>query len=205
MSNVAELSRDGSLAASAAASEAVDTQRLFLPAQWVREALVALLVDQAVSEVVSEEVLTADEDEVDSEEDFKIVEAMEEVVEEEEEVEEVLATKEAGASKAGEVTGEETVVGMLGRMAMALHQMPQLVQEVVVVVVSAAEAAEAADTAEGGMVLALQIVLPKGVGMTRVVAVAHMMTETPDTVAAIEAMETVMEDHGVEAAATWSR
>ena len=191
MSNVVELLRAGNLADLEVVLEVVDTQRLSLLAQWVLEALAALLVVRAASEVVSEEGSMADVDEVASEEGFKIAEVMAEV-------EEVLVIKEVGDSKAGEVMEEEIVVGMLGRMAMALPQMPQLVQEVVVV-------DSAVDMAEEGMVLALQIVLRQGVGMTRVVAAAHMMTETPDTVAVIEAMGIVMGGPGVEAAATWSR
>jgi hypothetical protein len=191
MSNVVELLRAGNLADLEVVLEVVDTQRLSLLAQWVLEALAALLVARAVSEVVSEEGSMVDVDEVASEEVFKIVEVMAEV-------EEVLVIKEVGGSKAGEVMEEEIAVGMVGRMAMALLQMPQLVQEVVAV-------DSAVDPAEEGMVLGLQIVLRQGVGMTRVVAVAHMMTETLDTVAVVEAMGIVMEGPGVEAAATWSR
>lgn len=191
MSNVVELLRAGNLADLEVVLEVVDTQRLSLLAQWVLEALAALLVARAVSEVVSEEGSMVDVDEVASEEVFKIVEVMAEV-------EEVLVIKEVGGSKAGEVMEEEIAVGMVGRMAMALLQMPQLVQEVVAV-------DSAVDPAEEGMVLGLQIVLRQGVGMTRVVAVAHMMTETLDTVAVVEAMGIVMEGPGVGAAATWSR
>jgi hypothetical protein len=193
MSNVVELSRAGSLADLEVALEVVDTQRLFLLAQWVLEALAALLEDQAVSEVVSVEALMAEGDEVASEEVSKTAEVMGEV-------EEALDTKGVGVSKAGEVMEEAIGVGMVGRMAMARLQMPQLVQEVV-------EVALVAASAEEGMVLALQIEtdLHQVVGMTRVVAVAHMMTETLDTEPPIEAMEIAMQHLVVEVVATWSR
>lgn len=99
------------------------------------------------------------------------------------------------------VMEEEIVVGMVGQTDMALLQMPQLVQEVVVVV------GLAAGMVEEDMALALQneTVLRQVVGMIRVVADAHMMTETAVIVAAIAAMEIVMEHLVVEAAATWSR
>jgi hypothetical protein len=200
MSNAVELSKAGSLADLEVALEVADIQRPFLPAQWVLGVLVVLLEDQAVSEVVSVVALTADGDEVASEEVSKIVEVMVEA-------EGVLDTKGVEVSKvAGEAMEVEIVVGMVGPTAMVLPQMPQQVQEAVVVVV-AVLAAAAAVMAEEGMVRALQIetVLRLVVGMTRVVAVAHMMTETPDTVAATEAMEIVKEDPVVEAAATWSR
>jgi hypothetical protein len=183
MSNVVELSRAGNLADLVAALEDEDIPRLFLHAQWGLEGLAVLQVDQVVSEVASEEDLMADGDEGALEEVSKIVEVMGVV-------EEVLDTKD------GVATDEEIVVGMVGQMDMVLPQMLQLVQEVAV-----------ADIAEEGMAELVQIetVLRQVVGMIRVVADAHMMTETAVIVAAIEATEIVTEHPVVEAAAIWSR
>jgi len=91
----------------------------------------------------------------------------------------------------------EIAVGMEDPMD-TLRQMPQPVQ--------VAEA-EVAIAEEGLVVPVLQIATALAfqlqlVGMTRVVAVAHMMIDPADTVA-VEATTIVMEL--VEVAATWSR
>ena len=100
------------------------------------------------------------------------------------------------------VLEEEIVVGMVvrvGRMDMALPQTLQLVQEVAVV-------GWAVDTPEEDTALAPQIeTAPRVVGMIRVVADAHMMTETAAIVAAIVAMEIVIQHPVVLVVATWSR
>jgi hypothetical protein len=61
-----------------------------------------------------------------------------------------------------------------------------------------------------GAILVLQIATVLAyqrqvVGMTRVVAVAHMMTDPEDIVAATEGTVIVMDHLEVEVAATWSR
>src|ERR1700678_749587 len=98
MSNVVALSRAGNRVASEVDLEVVDIQRPFLLAQWDRVVL-ALLVDQAVSEAVSVVGLKADVAEAALGEAFKTAEVM--VVEGE-----VLATKEAEASRTGAATEE---------------------------------------------------------------------------------------------------
>jgi hypothetical protein len=102
-------------------------------------------------------------------------------------------------SKAAVVLEEEIVVGMVGRMDMAPPQMLQLVQEVAVV-------GWVADTPEEDTALAPQIEMAlRVVGMIRVVADAHMMTETAVIVAAIVDMEIVIQHPVVVVVATWSR
>jgi hypothetical protein len=198
MSNVVELSKAGSLVVSAVVLEVADTPRLHLRAQWVlvRSAVVRPEDQAASEEAVSGAASTVEEDVEAFEVDSKIGEATVVVVEE------VLATKAVEVSKevVEEVMEAAIAVGMVGPMDM-LPQMPQQVQEVVVV-----EALEAAVVEEGAMALALQneTDLRLAVGMIRAVAVAHMMTETPDTAAATEAMGIAMEVVQ-EVAATWSR
>jgi len=118
-----------------------------------------------------------------------------------------LATRVAEASHPEEAMEEETVVGMEVPMDTTLPQMLQLAQ-----VVFAAAATVGLDTAEEVMVdLACQIEITlacqcKLVGMTRVAAVAHMMTDPADIVAAAVAdMATVVVIIVQEAVATWSR
>jgi hypothetical protein len=168
----------------------VDTQKQ-LPLDQRDLVGLDLLVDLAVvaSEVDSVVGLMAEEAEVDSEAASRNEEAM--VV-----AEEVLATKEVVAFHPEEAM-EEIAVGMEDQT----DTPPQMLQPVQV-----AEA-EVAMAEEGLVVPVLQIATALAfqrqlVGMTRVVAVAHMMTDPADTVA-VEATTTVMEL--VEVAATWSR
>jgi hypothetical protein len=194
MLNVVELSKDGSLVDLEAALEDADTQRQQLLDQ---EGLVASMDLQAApvasvaASVVVSMVVGA---EADLEGDSRTVEAM--VVVDEE----ASATKEVEASLAEVVTGEETVVGMVDRMATTHLQMPPLVQEVVVAAFLGAE---------GGMVdLGPQIVTAlqhRLVGMIRVAAVAHMMTGPADIVAVATEVTIETAHEEVAAAATWSR
>lgn len=173
--------------------EDVDTQRQFPLAQWEQPGSTVPLADLAVaSEVASVEDSTVEEAEVDSEAavDSKTEEATVGA-------EEVLATKEVVASHPEEAMVEVIAVGMEGPTGTELPQMHQLVQ-VAEVEEGMAEEALAVPALQIGMVLACQ---RQAVGMTRVVAVAHMMTDPADIVA-VEAMTAM---GLVEVAATWSR
>jgi hypothetical protein len=143
--------------------------------------LEAPLVDLAF-EAASEAVSMVAEAVVDSEGAFKTVEAMAEAGEE------ALATKAAGGSEA--------------QMDTVRHLMLQLVQ---------AAHAKALLVAVGmgvGVVMEVldhRIATVVAVGMTRAVAVAHMMTDPADiAAAAVEVMETVTH-RPEEVVATWSR
>jgi hypothetical protein len=92
----------------------------------------------------------------------------------------------------------EIAVGMEDPTDTVLPQMPQLVQ-VAEVEVATAEEALAVPVLQIVTVLACQ---RQVVGMTRVAAVAHMMTD-PEDIVAVEAITTVM--GLVEVVATWSR
>jgi len=148
-----------------------------------------------VSEVVSVVGSTVEEDEVDSEaaevasrtEGAMVV------------VGEVLATKEVVGFHPEEV--EEIAVGMEDPTEAPTAMLPQMLQPVQVAEVEVVSVEEAllAPVLQIAMVLACQRQL---VGMIRVVAVAHMMTDLADTVA-VEASTIVMEL--VEVVAIWSR
>jgi len=190
MSSVVVLSKAGNLAVLEVGSEVAVTLRLFHLGQCLQD----LQEDLAASEVVDSVVdSTADEAEVDSEEGSKIEEVMVEVVEE------VLASKEVGALAAI----EEIVVGIL----MAHPLMHPRVQEVVVEEVLAAVVVVVGLTEEGMAAPDPQIAMDRHlvVGMTRVVAVAHLKTGPVDTVVEIVVMETVMELLVGVLAAIWSR
>jgi hypothetical protein len=194
MLNVAEQSRVGNLVALEVDSEAVDTQRQLPLAQWdpaVRS--MDLLGDLVDSEAVSVVVSRVEEDEADSE--VVVASRTEEAMAV---VEEVLATKEVVDFHPEEDTVAEIAVGMEDPTDTEHPQMPQLVQ---VGEVEAATAGEAlvVPVLQIATVLACQ---RQVVGMTRVVAVAHMMTDPADIVA-VEATMTVM--GLVAVAAIWSR
>ena len=196
MSNVAELSKVGNLAALVAALEVVDIRKPSPLDQQAQADLADHPVDQAASEADSEVASTVEEDEVGSGEVSRTVESMEVG----EEV--VLATKVVEVSREV-VMAEEIVVGLAAPMdtVRPLQMLPQ-------VQVVHAEVASVA-LVEAGMedlapliatALARQLV-----GMIRVVAVAHMMTDPVDiAVVAVEAMGIAMH-HVVEVVATWSR
>lgn len=146
-----------------------------------------------LEEVVSEEDLTEDVAEVDSEEVSKIEVDMVAVEEE------VLDTKEVEAFHP-EVE-EVIAVGMVDLTDTVHPLTPQLDQ-----VEEEVEALAEATVEEVLVAPALQIATAHQhllVGMIHVVVVAHMMTDPADIVEA-EDMETVM-DQLVEVAATWSR
>jgi len=194
MLNAVEQSRAGSLAVSEVDSAVVDIRRQLPLAQWDPVGLMDLLGDRVDSEeAVSVAASRGQEAEVDSE--VAVASRTEEAMAV---VEEVLATREVVDSHPEEVTVVEIAVGMEDPTDTVHPPMPQLVQVVEV---------EAGMAEEALVVPVLQIatVLPcqrQVVGMTRVVAVAHMMTDPADTVA-VEATMTVM--GLVEVAAIWSR
>lgn len=194
MLSVAELSKAGSLVDLEVDLEDADTQkRQLLDLQHL--ASMDLQADQAVSEVASEVDLTAAEVEAVSEEDSRIGEATAGVDEE------VLATREVVAFNLGEVMVEGIGVGMEVLMATTHLQMLQLVREVAVA--AFLEAEEDMVDPDLQIATALQRQL---VGMSRVVAVAHMMTGTADIVEAVaEVMIAMVHEEAVVAAATWSR
>jgi hypothetical protein len=193
MLNVAEQSKVGNLVALEVDSEAVDTQRQLPLAQWDPAVLsMDLLGDLVDSEAASVVVSRVEEDEADSEVVASRTEEAMAVVEE------VLATKEVVASHPEEDTVAEIAVGMEDPTDTEPPQMPQLVQ-VAEVEVATAEEALVVPVLQIATVLACQ---RQVVGMTRVVAVAHMMTDPADTVA-VEATMTVT--GLVEVAAIWSR
>ena len=192
MLSVAEPSEVGNPAALEVALEGADTQRQFLLDQWELARLVDHLEDQVASEAVSEVVSMVEEAVEASEAASKIVEATVVVVEV------VLATKEAEVSHPEEVT--EVIV-----VPVPLHQMRQQVPEVEEVVVL--EVTEvAADIVEAGMAVLDPLIAMEVqhhlVGMIRVEAVAHMMTET-EVIAAAEVTTTATQL--VAVVATWSR
>jgi hypothetical protein len=121
-------------------------------------------------------VAASTEDGADSEEASKIAEAMAEVVVEES------ATKEAVASEAPTDT--------------ARRQTPQLGRAALVL---------AAEVAEVDMEALDHRIAMVVVGMTRAVAVAHMMIDPADIAAALVVTETVMPLLEASVAATWSR
>ena len=181
--------------------EVVDTQRRSPLVPLVPVPSAVLLEAPVAFEVVSVAASMAEEAEVVSVEVFKTGEAI--MVEEEE----VLVTREEEASHPEVGLAEETVVGILGLTDMELHpQMPQLVQAALGVVTKVAEdMAEEAMEALAHLIAVDLASLHQLVGMIRVAAVAHMMTDPADiVVAAVEAMETVMR-RLEEVAATWSR
>jgi hypothetical protein len=195
MSSVAELSEAGYPADLEAVLVAVDTPRQFLPDPWDQEASMDHPADLVALEVVdSEEVSTVEEDEADSEVASRngVAMAAEEVV---------LATKAAEAFH--EEDKAVTVVRMEVPMDIARHPMRLLDQEAEEAVLE-----EAVMAAEEGMVAPVPLIAMdlaaqhQLVGMTRVVAVAHMMTGPADIVA-VE--DTTIGTELVVVVATWSR
>jgi hypothetical protein len=156
------------------ALEVVDIRRLFLPDQWALAGLAAPLVDQ-VSEVASEVVSMVAEAVVDSGEASQIVGGMAGVDEE------ALATKVVAVSVAQTDTER--------------HRMPQLDQEAhapAVLAVLAVLVVVATAAGVVGMEALDHRIATVVVGMTREVAVAHMMTDPADiAAAAVEGMGTV--------------
>lgn len=169
---------------------------------WALAVSTVLPEGQVVSGVVSGVASMVEEAEVVSEEGFKIEEGMAAVVEEE-----ALATKAVEASHPGAVA--EIVVGMVALMDMEhLLLMLQLAPAAHVAVATVAAVGIAEEDMEApGPQIAVVLACPRQlVGMTRVVAVAHMMIDPADIVATlVEAMEIVMVLLAVEAVATWSR
>ena len=181
---MAGLSRAGSRVVLEVVLEVVDIRKPLLPDPWALAVLEAPLVDLA-SEEASGAVSTVGEAVVDSGVAFQIVEAMVEAGEE------VLATKA--------VEGSEVRMDMVRR---PMHLLAPVAHALAVLAVLAVVAMGAG---VGMGPLDHRIVTVVVVGMTRAVAVAHMMTDPADiVVAAVEAMETVM--HRLEeVVATWSR
>jgi hypothetical protein len=207
MSNAAVPSRGGSLADLEVALEDVGTQKQQLPDPWVLAASTDLLEDRAALEEVGFVVaLMAEEVEGASEEASKTEVASKVAVAEEE-----LATKEAEASHPEVVTAAaEIVVGMEAQMDMLhLLLMLQLAQVAHVVVATAAAVVGIAEEDMEAPAPPIAMVLScqrQRVGMIRVVAVAHMMTDPADIVATVvEAMEIATVPLVVEVVATWSR
>ena len=174
MSNVAALSKAGSRAGLGVALEGVDTQKPLSLDQWALAVLVEHLEDLAVSEVASVVVSMVAEVVADSGEASKNVAA-------------TAVEGEALATKAVEVFPEEVMEEIEVQMDTErpqTHQPDQVAHAPAVpVVVASAEAGLEALAPRTATVLVGQVV-----GMTRVVAVAHMMTDPADT-AAIEVME----------------
>ena len=207
MSNAAVPSRDGSLADLVAALEDVDTQKQQLPGPWALAGSTDLLEDRVASEVVDSVVgLMVAEAEGASGEVSKTEAASKVVVAEEE-----LVTKEAEDSHPEAVTAAaEIVVGVEAQMVMLLLLlMLQLVQAVHVVVATAEAVMGIAEGDMEAQVPQIAVVLAHRrqlVGMIRVVAVAHMMTDPVATVAVtFEATEIATALLVVEVVATWSR
>lgn len=194
MLNVAELSKAGSLVDLEVGLEDGDTQRQqLLDLQHL--ASMDLQVDQAASEVASEADSTAVEVEAVSEEDSRIAEVMAGADEE------ALDTKGVVASNLGEVMVEGIGVGMEALTATTHLRMLQLVREVAVAAFLEAEEDMVAPDLLIATALQRQLV-----GMTRVVAVAHMMTGMADIEEAVtEVMIAMVHEEVVVAAATWSR
>jgi hypothetical protein len=199
-------SKDGNLAGLVAVLEVETIQRHQLLDQWPQVASTVLLVDQGASEVgASVGALMVGGEEVASEEASKTEEATAAVEEE------AWATKEVGASReeATEVAAE-IAVGMAAQEAQMdmEHPLQMLLLDPVVHVVVAVVAA----IAEGGMAALdpqIATILARRrqlVGMTRVVAVAHMMTD-PAAIeaAAVELTEIATAPLVVEVAVTWSQ
>ena len=184
---MAELLRDGSRVDLEVAWEVADIQKQSPLDQWALD--LVLQADQVASEEVSVEALTVEEAEVDSEEASKTEEVME-VAEGE-----VLDTEAAMA----EVIVEVKMVTVHPLLTL---QLDQVAEEVVVSVAGVMVAAEVILVLQIAMVLACQ---RQVVGMTRAVAVAHMMTDPEDIVAATEVMVIAMDHLEGEVAATWSR
>ena len=184
MSNVAVPSRAGNRVDLEAALEVADIQRPLLPDPWALAGSAAPPVD-LVSVVVSAAASMVAEDVADSEEASKIVEVMVEVDEA------ASATKAAGASEAQ----TDTERRQMHQLDQAAHALPVLA--VLAVVATAAEVV--------GMEALDHQIATAVVGMTRAVAVAHMMTDPADIAAALVVMETVTPPLGVSVAATWSR
>jgi len=195
MSNVVALSRDGNLADLEVVLEAEDTQRQYPLAQQAL-ASADLQADLADSEVASAEALMADEVGVDSEEASKIAEAMAVVAVAVAAAEEELATKEVEASHP-EAATEEIVAAPTDT-----HHLQVLPPD------QAAHAEAATVEAEEVMAPAPLIAMeaPRQlVGMTRVVAVAHMMIDPADTVEVVVETTVIAAPLVVEVEATWSR
>jgi hypothetical protein len=153
------------------ALEVVDIRKLFLPDQWALAGLAAPLVDQ-VSEVASEVVSMVAEAVVDSGEASQIVGGMAGVGEE------ALATKVVAVSVAQTDTER--------------HRMPQLDQEAHAPAVLAVLVVVATAAGVVGMEALDHRIATVVVGMTREVAVAHMMTDPADiAAAAVEGMGNV--------------
>ena len=187
---MAELSRAGSRVVLEVVLEVVDIRKPLLPDPWGLAVLEAPLVDLA-SEEASGAVSTVGEAAVDSGPAFQIVEAMAEAGEE------VLATKA--------VEGSEVRMDTVRRPMLLLAPVAHALAVLAVLVVLAVVAVVAMGAGVGMGPLDHRIVTVVAVGMTRAVAVAHMMTDPADiVVAAVEAMETVMR-RLEEVAATWSR
>jgi hypothetical protein len=175
MSSVAVPSKAGSHADLEVALEVADIRRLLPHDLWAPVVLEAAALASAVVSVAA-----STEDAADSEEEAsKIAEAMAEVVVEES------ATKEAVASEAPTDT--------------ARHQTPQLGRAALVLAVEVATAAEVDMEALDHRIATVVV------GMTRAVAVAHMMIDPADIAAALVVTETVMPRLEASVAATWSR
>lgn len=185
MSSVAELSRAGSPADLEVALEVADTRRLLLPAQWDLEVLAPPLEDQAVSVVASVVASMAAEAVADSGEVSKIVEV-------------TVAPAAPAAAVDEEALATKVVEASEARTATVHHQMLQLDQAVLAPVVLEVLAVLAVVVAMEAEVVVMEpldhrIATVVVVGMTRAVAVAHMMTDPADIVAAaVEGMEIAM-------------
>jgi hypothetical protein len=192
MSNEAALSKAGSRAVLEVALEGVDTQKPLSLDQWALVVLVGHLGDLAVSEVASEVASMVAEVVADSGEASKNVEA-------------TAVEGEALATKAVEVFPEEVmeeeIEAQMDTERPQMHQPDQVAHAPAApVVVASTEAGLEALAPRTATVLVGQVV-----GMTRVVAVAHMMTDPADTApAAIEVMGTATH-LAVEAVAIRSR
>lgn len=182
-------------------------QKHQLPGLWVLAVSMDLREDQVASEVDSVVTLMVEEAGEASEEASRTGGAT--VVAEEEE----LATKVAAVAEVSHpevvMVAAEIVVGMEARMDMEhlllMLQLAQVAHVVVATVVAVGITEEGMEVPAPriAMVLACQRQL---VGMIRVVAVAHMMTDLADIVETVaEAMEIATHPPVVEAVATWSR
>ena len=176
-------SRAGNRVDLEAVLEVAVTRRPFLPDPWALAGLAAPLVDLGFV-VASAAVSMVVEDAEGSGEVSKTVEVILEVDE------------AASATKAAEASEVQT--------DMEHHQTPQLDQVAHAPAVLAAVVATVAEAV--GMEALDHRIATVVVGMTRAVAVAHMMTDPADNAAAaLVATETVMRPLEVLAAATWSR
>jgi hypothetical protein len=195
MLNVAEPSEIGSHVALEAEKVGEGIQRPYHQGPWDLDLLVDLQEGLAASGVVSGVASMVVEEEAALEGASKIVEATVVVVEV------VSATKAAGASQVEEAS--EVTAAPMGMVLPLMRLLAPEVESAVVLVVTEV-AVVLAEEGTGALdpLIAMEI-QRQLVGMIRVVAVAHMMTETVDIVAA-EATTTVTA-RLVEAAAIWSR